>query len=189
MRSTVLLACIVLQATLSSAAASDRFARIELVAGGESGADDSSARDPKMTSPFGVGFDSAGTLYFVEMVGNRVCRLGPTAAIITVAGTGQKGSGGDDGPVQGAELNGPHSLAVAANGDIYVADTWNNRVRRSMDVPAASGISRALAARDSRETVDRPKRRNSVGSTVWPSIKADKPSTWPTSITAAWPPH
>ena len=40
------------------------------------------------------------------------------------------GSGGDDGPAAQAELNGPHSLAVAENGDVFVADTWNNRVRK-----------------------------------------------------------
>ena len=130
MRITVLLACIVLQATLPSAVASDRFARIELVAGGESRADGTSAGDSKITSPFGVGFDTAGTLYFVEMTGNRIRKLGPDGLVTTLAGTDHKGNGGDDGPAARAELNGPHSLAVTGNGDIFIADTWNNRVRK-----------------------------------------------------------
>ncbi len=96
----------------------------------------SSAREPKVTSPFGVSFDSMGTLYFVEMVGNRVRKLGTDGVVTTLAGTGQKGDGGDGGPAVQAELNGPHSLAVLANGDIFVADTWNNRVRK---IEARSG--------------------------------------------------
>ena len=61
--------------------------RIELVTTGS----ESSAREPKVTSPFGVGFDSAGTLYFVEMVGNRVRKLGRAEPMTTLAGTGRKG--------------------------------------------------------------------------------------------------
>ena len=56
------------------------------------------------------------------------------------AGTGRKGSSGDGGPATEAEFNGPHSLAIAPNGDLYIADTWNNCVRR---IEAATGrISR-----------------------------------------------
>jgi DNA-binding beta-propeller fold protein YncE len=56
--------------------------------------------------------------------------------VTTIAGTGREGSGGDGGPADRALLNGPHSLAVARNGDVFVADTWNNRVRK---IDAASG--------------------------------------------------
>jgi sugar lactone lactonase YvrE len=117
---------------LVASAEEGRNARIELVAGGS----ESSAHEPKITSPFGVSFDSAGTLYFVEMVGNRVRKLGADGLVITLAGTGRKGDIGDDGPAVDAEFNGPHSLAVFANGDILVADTWNNRVRK---IDARSG--------------------------------------------------
>ncbi len=47
-----------------------------------------------------------------------------------------QGHGGDDGPAARAELNGPHSLVVAGHGDLYIADTWNNRVRK---IDARSG--------------------------------------------------
>ena len=105
-------------------------ARLELVAGGGTGGDGTSVHQAEITSPFGVAFDAARTLYFVEMTGNRVRKVGPSGLVITLAGTGQKGKGGDDGPAARAELNGPHSLAVTRDGDIFVADTWNNRVRR-----------------------------------------------------------
>lgn len=104
--------------------------RIELVAGGGTGGEGSPAREAKITSPFGVSFDGNGTLYFVEMVGNRVGKIGPDGRVFTVAGTGRKGDGGDGGPAVKAEFNGPHSLVADANGDVFITDTWNNRVRK-----------------------------------------------------------
>jgi sugar lactone lactonase YvrE len=70
------------------------------------------------------------------MVSNRLREIGRDGAVTTLAGSGRPGSGGDDGPAARAELNGPHSLAVTSDGDIFVADTWNNRVRK---IDARSG--------------------------------------------------
>jgi DNA-binding beta-propeller fold protein YncE len=64
------------------------------------------------------------------MTGHRLRKLSRDGLVTTLAGTGREGSGGDQGPAAKAELNGPHSLAVAKNGDIFVADTWNNRIRK-----------------------------------------------------------
>ena len=110
--------------------------RLLLVAGGGTGGDGSPADRAELISPFGVGFDAEGTLYFVEMTNNRLRKIGPDGLVTTIAGTGRKGDGGDDGPAAKAELNGPHSLAVTRNGDVFVADTWNNRVRK---IDARSG--------------------------------------------------
>ncbi len=109
--------------------------RLVLVAGGGTGGDGTLADRAELNAPFGIGFNARGTLFFVEMLGNRVRMLGPEAIVpdvivTTVAGTGRKGSGGDGGPATAADFNGPHSLAVARNGDVYVADTWNNQVRK-----------------------------------------------------------
>lgn len=118
------------QATAGTADDPGRAGRLVRVAGGGNGGDGSSADRAELTGPFGVGFDGQGTLFFVEMTGNRVRKIGPDGLVTTLAGSGQKGTGGDDGPAARAELNGPHSLVVTRNGDIYVADTWNNRVRK-----------------------------------------------------------
>jgi sugar lactone lactonase YvrE len=64
------------------------------------------------------------------MTGHRIRQVDRQGRLRTVAGTGQPGSGGDGGPARKAQFNGPHSLAIAGNGDLYVADTWNNRVRK-----------------------------------------------------------
>jgi sugar lactone lactonase YvrE len=107
-----------------------RAGRLVLVAGGATDGDRIPAERARLNGPFGVGFDAAGTLYFVEMPGQRVRSINPDRLLTTLAGTGAKGAGGDGGPAELAQLNGPHSLAVAKNGDVFVADTWNNRVRK-----------------------------------------------------------
>jgi DNA-binding beta-propeller fold protein YncE len=104
--------------------------RLTLVAGGGTGGDGSTATQAKLVAPFGVAFDSKGVLFFVEMTGHRLRKIGHDGRLATIAGSGREGSGGDAGPAAQAELNGPHSLAVAKNDAVFVADTWNNRVRK-----------------------------------------------------------
>jgi DNA-binding beta-propeller fold protein YncE len=106
-----------------------RAERLVLVAGGDE-SDSASATRARLDSPFGVAFDRLGNLFIVEMTGHRVLKVSDKGVLTTVAGTGQKGEGGDGGPAKAAQFNGMHSLAVAANGDVYVCDTWNNRVRK-----------------------------------------------------------
>jgi sugar lactone lactonase YvrE len=116
--------------------------RLTLVAGGGTGADGAPASQAKLIAPFGVGFDASKTLFFVEMTGHRLRKIGQDGLVTTVAGTGHAGSGGDGAPAAQAQLNGPHSLAVAKNGDIFVADTWNNRVRK---IDARTGVIANIA--------------------------------------------
>ncbi len=104
--------------------------RLELVAGGGTGGDGAPADRARLVSPFAVDFGADGTLYFVEMTGHRLRKIGPDGIVSTIAGDGQPGDQGDGGPASKARLNGPHHLAVLKNGDILVADSWNNRVRK-----------------------------------------------------------
>jgi sugar lactone lactonase YvrE len=111
--------------------------RIVLVAGGGTAAGDAPATDVKLVAPFGVDFDRAGNLFLVEMGGGeRVRKVDAKGQLTTIAGTGQKGFAGDGGPAAQAQFNGMHNLAVAPSGDIYLADTWNSRVRK---IDAKSG--------------------------------------------------
>jgi DNA-binding beta-propeller fold protein YncE len=107
-----------------------RAEKLVLVAGGGKGSDGGKATQARLQMPFGVAFDRKGNLYFVEMTGHRVRKIDPQGKLSTVAGTGKKGYGGDGGPALKARFNSMHSLAVAANGDLFLADTWNNRVRK-----------------------------------------------------------
>ena len=113
---------LILTSTLGPASGAERLVLVAGGAGAPAGA--------KLTSPFGVAFSPSGELIFVEMTGHRVGRIDGRGLVTTIAGTGRKGSGGDGGPATGAELNSPHGLAIAPDGGILVADTWNNRVRR-----------------------------------------------------------
>ena len=83
-----------------------------------------------MKEPFAVTFDGSGNTYIVEMAGNRVRVLSPDGAFRVLAGTGEKGFAGDGGPAEKAQFNGPHHLLMGPDGHLYVADTWNNCIRR-----------------------------------------------------------
>ena len=61
--------------------------------------------------------------------GHRVRKVTPDGTITTVAGTGGEGFSGDGGPAINAELNGPDGLAFDAAGNLYIADTYNSRIR------------------------------------------------------------
>ncbi len=86
--------------------------------------------DARLVQPFGTEFDSANNLYFVEMTTNRLRKIDAKGVVHTVAGTGERGFAGDNGPGEQAQLNGPHHLAIAPNGSVLISDTWNNRVRQ-----------------------------------------------------------
>lgn len=83
-----------------------------------------------LREPFGVDFDRAGNTYIVEMEGHRVSVIDRERRWRVLAGTGQAGLSGDGGRALDAQFNGPHHLLVGPDGDLYVADTFNNCVRR-----------------------------------------------------------
>jgi hypothetical protein len=87
-------------------------------------------RGEGLREPFSVDFDRAGNTYIVEMEGHRVSVIDRDGLWRVLAGTGQAGLSGDDGPASRAQFNGPHHLLVGPDGDLYIADTFNNCVRR-----------------------------------------------------------
>jgi trimeric autotransporter adhesin len=77
----------------------------------------------------GVAVDSAGNLYVADPGNNRIRQVSH-GVITTVAGDGTRGFGGDNGPALRAQLNQPIGVAVDSDGNLYVADTGNNRIRK-----------------------------------------------------------
>jgi sugar lactone lactonase YvrE len=122
-------------------AASSPAANVVLVAGGGS-LDQGKATEVRLGAPFGAAFDEHGNMFLVEMTGQQVRKVDPQGILTTVAGLGSKGDTGDGGPATKAQFNGMHSLAVLPIGDVLVADTWNNRVRK---IDAKSGSIANLA--------------------------------------------
>ncbi len=96
-----------------------------------------------MNGPFDVAFDGAGNLYFSDTFNHRIRRVDArTGVITTVAGNGEAGYSGDDGPAVRASLNEPYGIAIDRAGNLFIADRLNRRVRR---VDAVSGIITTLA--------------------------------------------
>jgi sugar lactone lactonase YvrE len=84
-----------------------------------------------------------GDFLVADARNNRICRIDrPSGRTITVAGSGEEGYDGDAKQAAQAALHGPEGLAVARNGDIYIADTLNNRVRV---VIQATGVIKTVA--------------------------------------------
>lgn len=79
--------------------------------------------------PAGVAYDSSGNLFIADSGRNQVFEISIGGAISVVAGNGTQGVAGDGGPASAAELNSPSSVAVAADGTLYIADTGNQRIR------------------------------------------------------------
>jgi sugar lactone lactonase YvrE len=82
----------------------------------------------KREQPSGVVVDAKGNLYIASS--NRIRRVGTDGKITTVAGTGSAGFSGENGPATRARLNSPTDVAVDAKGNLYIADSYNHRVRR-----------------------------------------------------------
>src|SRR5688572_10812618 len=84
-----------------------------------------------LNEPFSIDFGADGRAYVAELSGHRIRVLDPaTGALSVLAGTGVKGLTGDGGSGDQATFNGPHDLVVGPDGQVWVADTFNNVVRK-----------------------------------------------------------
>jgi uncharacterized protein (TIGR03437 family) len=85
------------------------------------------ATSASLSGPSGVAVDSAGNLYIVD--GYRIRKVSG-GTITTVAGNGNQGFSGDGGPATSASINAPSGVAVDSAGNLYIADEYNNRIRK-----------------------------------------------------------
>ena len=93
--------------------------------------------------PSSVVADGAGNMYIADSVHNRIRRVdGATNIISTIAGNSDPGYGGDGGPAANAVLNTPRGLAIDGAGNIYIADTGNNVIRK---IAASTGMISTIA--------------------------------------------
>jgi hypothetical protein len=94
------------------------------------GGDSGPATSAEVQYPFGVAVDSAGNLYIADFLNQRIRKVDASGTITTVAGNGTAGFSGDNGPATSAELYNPYVVTVDSAGNLYIADTYNSRIRK-----------------------------------------------------------
>ena len=130
-----------------------RDGTIDTVAGngqrGYSG-DGGSPRSAALFAPVGVAISPDGSLFIADTNNNRVRKIDHGGNIVAFAGSGRAAYGGDGGPATSADLNLPTGLAFDSAGNVYIADSGNNRVRKvspsgTITTVAGDGTSTVLA--------------------------------------------
>ena len=89
------------------------------------------ATSARLNAPAGIAIDSSNNVYIADTNNARIRKVSAaTGFITTIAGEGFATFSGDGGPATGANLRGPRSMVFDAAGNLYIADTSNNRIRR-----------------------------------------------------------
>ncbi len=83
-----------------------------------------------LLSPNGLASDNAGNLYISDLGTHRIVKRHPNGRLVVMAGTGDAGFSGDGGLATKAQLNAPHDLLFDAEGNLLIADTGNQRIRK-----------------------------------------------------------
>jgi len=123
----------------------DTSGKISTVAGmydyGFSG-DGGPAIEAELYQPLVVAVDSSGNLYISDFLNFRIRKVDISGKISTIAGTGRQDFSGDGGPATSADLYGPIGVAVDSNGNVYIADSYSNRIRK-LSLTAQSVVASA----------------------------------------------
>lgn len=99
-----------------------------IAGGGSPGYKDGKGKDARFSWPTGIAADSVGNVYVCDSQNNRIRRITSEGIVSTVAGIGIPGFA--DGPGYNARFNFPTGIEVDKGGNIYVADSGNNRIRK-----------------------------------------------------------
>jgi uncharacterized protein (TIGR03437 family) len=110
--------------------------------GAQGGAgDEGPATSAALSAPRGVAVDGSGNVYIADTGNNRIRMVTPDGIIHNIAGTSAAGFAGDGGAALPAQLDSPAGLLVDGSGDVYVADSGNNRIRRLTPLPASPPVT------------------------------------------------
>jgi sugar lactone lactonase YvrE len=92
--------------------------------------DGGTAITASLAGPAGVAIDSSGNIYIATYADNRIRKVDSKGNISTFAGNSGYGFAGDGGPALSAQLAAPRGICLDSGGNLYLADRWNNRVRK-----------------------------------------------------------
>jgi sugar lactone lactonase YvrE len=116
--------------------------KLVLVAGGGSGAPGSPAAQAAIGQPFGVDIDAQGNLFIADFTEHRVWKVDAAGILSIVGGNGKKAFAGDGGPATEGSFDSMHDLVLDSEGNIYIADSNNLRVRK---IDAKTGVLSTVA--------------------------------------------
>lgn len=88
------------------------------------------AEQAQLNAPYDLRFSPAGDLYVADTGNNVIRRVDANGVVTTVVGSGAQGFDGDGGEARAARLNRPSGINFSADGSLWIADTFNQRVRR-----------------------------------------------------------
>jgi sugar lactone lactonase YvrE len=108
--------------------------------------DGASAINAKLNSPRHLVFDTVGNLYFADEDNHAIRKIDINGLISTIAGNGTLGYSGDGSQATSAQLDNPRGVCIDANGNIFIADSGNNVIRK-IDV---NGVISTIAGNGSR---------------------------------------
>lgn len=110
---------------------------------GARGSADGIGPEARFVSPSGIAVDATGTLYVADRFAHTIRKITEAGVVTTLAGAPER-SGSDDGRGPDARFNQPTGVAVDASGNVYVADQWNDTIRRitpAGDVSTVAGAA------------------------------------------------
>ncbi len=97
--------------------------------------DGGAATSAELYTPTGVAVDASGDVFVADTFSSRIRKVSG-AIITTAAGNGNNGFSGNNGPATSASLSRPKGVALDASGDLFIADTGNNRIREVSAAPS-----------------------------------------------------
>ncbi|GAB3993629.1 hypothetical protein GCM10028807_29380 [Spirosoma daeguense] len=99
------------------------------------------ATNAQLNNPGELVMDRSGNLYIPDFINHRIRKISPDGIISTIAGNGTAGSSGDGGPAIAAQINGPSSMLVDVDNNLFIVEYYGNRIRKV----SSDGIITTLA--------------------------------------------
>jgi hypothetical protein len=100
----------------------------------------------RFNMPRGGAVDAGGNLYIADTLNHRVSRVSADGPVVTVAGSGIQGYSGDGGGATTAALSEPSAVALDVAGNLYIADSKNDRIRKVLAAAPSLSVSRQTLA-------------------------------------------